>query len=63
MNIQEASKAMMEGKKVKRPDWSTHWYIKDLEDFKNVICSSASGERAYVSNQSIVANDFEVVGD
>lgn len=62
MNFKEAYEEMLKGKKVRRPGWTSYWFIKDNKVFvKNIGCSSLKKKFSQVDIGYTATDDWEVV--
>lgn len=64
MNFNEAYQKMLEGKKIKRPDWKGYWFIDSKDNkFKIKLAGGEIKENKFTQEtiKNTAANDWEVV--
>lgn len=64
MNFNEAYQKMLEGKKIKRPDWKGYWFIDSKDNkFKIKLAGGEIKENKFTQEtiKNTAANDWEIV--
>lgn len=64
MNFNEAYQKMLEGKKIKRPDWKGYWFIDNKDNkFKIKLAGGEIKENKFTQEtiKNAAANDWEIV--
>ena len=64
MNFNEAYQEMLEGKKIKRPDWKGYWFIDSKDNkFKIKLAGGEIKENKFTQEtiKNTAANDWEIV--